>query len=99
MVRWINRDKDRPVCPVASAERSTKPTLIDPECHGWFYVNLTQASVIWEEGASIEKVPLPHWPLGKPVCYFPVLGSVQGAPRPFVGAREEVLGTLRKQDE
>ena len=29
-------------------------------CPGWFYVNLTQARVIREEGASIEKMPPLH---------------------------------------
>lgn len=29
------------------------------------YVNLTQARVVWEEGASVEKTPPPGWPVGK----------------------------------
>lgn len=35
-----------------------------------FSLNLTQPGVILEEGALIEKTPLPDWPVGKPVVCF-----------------------------
>lgn len=35
---------------------------------GWLvFVNLTQNGVIFEEGGSMEKMPPPEWPVGKPV--------------------------------
>lgn len=30
---------------------------------GEFYVNLTQAQVLWEEQTLVEKMPLPDWPV------------------------------------
>lgn len=30
-------------------------------CTGWFKVNLTVARVIWQQGASAERFPLPDW--------------------------------------
>jgi hypothetical protein len=33
-----------------------------------FCINLTQARVIWEERTSVEKMPSPILPLGKPAC-------------------------------
>lgn len=34
-------------------------------CDGQFYVNLTEARVVLKERTSVEKMPLPEWPLGK----------------------------------
>jgi hypothetical protein len=39
-------------------------------CAGWFYANLAQDSVLLEEGALIEKMPLLNWLVGKPVVRF-----------------------------
>jgi hypothetical protein len=33
------------------------PDLQDTNCAGWFYVFLTQAKDIWEEGLSIKEMP------------------------------------------
>lgn len=56
-------------------------TELSPLCAGYFlctvtplywllYVNLTQAGVILEEGTSVEKMPIPDWPVGKSVIYL-----------------------------
>jgi hypothetical protein len=39
-------------------------------CPGWLHVNLTQARVILEEGASIEKLPLPDWLVDESVVHL-----------------------------
>lgn len=40
-------------------------------CAAKFHVNLIQAIVILEEGASVESMPPGDWPVGKPVQHFP----------------------------
>ena len=42
------------------------------DCVGQFYVNLTQAKVIIEEGDSIKKKPTEDWAVGKPAGRFPI---------------------------
>lgn len=34
------------------------------------YINFARARVILEERSSVEKMILPHWPVGKPVVLF-----------------------------
>lgn len=36
----------------------------------FFFVNLLQAWVIWEEDISTEKMPPSNWAVGKSVLYF-----------------------------
>ena len=42
----------------------------DVGCVGWFFINLTQTGVTWEERTSVEKVLQPIGPVGKPVGHF-----------------------------
>jgi hypothetical protein len=41
-------------------------------CFGlvWFWVNLTEAGIILEEGTLIEKLPSTDWPVNKSVWAF-----------------------------
>jgi hypothetical protein len=39
-----------------------------------FYVNLTQARVIWKVRTSIEKIPPLDWLVGKPMGHFLISG-------------------------
>lgn len=39
-------------------------------CAGWFYVDLTQVRVIWEERTLIEKMLPLDWSMGKPMGTF-----------------------------
>lgn len=41
-------------------------------CPRWYYVNLRQATVIWEEELLIEKMHPQDLPIGKTVLYFPI---------------------------
>ena len=41
----------------------------------YFFIDLTQAGVIWEEGISVEKMPPPDHPVSKSVGAFSGLMS------------------------
>ena len=55
--------------------RLPRPLLtLEDGCTGeifFFFVNLTQARVIWEGGTSVEKTPPSDWSVSKTVGYFP----------------------------
>lgn len=44
--------------------------LVEEPCDGSFYVNMTQARFIWDEGTPIEKMPPDNWVIGMPVEHF-----------------------------
>lgn len=50
---------------MSTAEHSQRPGL--GTCAVSFFLTLTQAGLIWEEGVSNEEMPPLDWPVGKPV--------------------------------
>ncbi|KAK7797399.1 hypothetical protein U0070_015456 [Myodes glareolus] len=52
------------------AGQITEKIVFQHQCADWFYVNLAQATVIREEGASSENLPSEDHTVGKPVGHF-----------------------------
>ena len=49
--------EDRAATPLATHPLCCLPSILGVKCTGWFCVNLTQAGVIIEKGASLEEMP------------------------------------------